>query len=115
MNSKLESINCNNLKSHDVKIMTQASVFLTGEPSTAVEVRRGMIVKCKDGREAGRLAGVIVSQDGGQVLCLILSHLPDQAGYQSLPTSWIGRVSEDGISLTACIKTILALPDWHST
>jgi hypothetical protein len=115
MKSDLERMACNRLKYNDVKIMTQAAVFLRGEPSAAVEIRRGMIVKCKEGREAGKLAGVVVSQETRQVLCLILSHLPDQEGYQSLPVSWIEHVADEVIVLAARIEMILALPDWHST
>ncbi len=109
MKSDPDMKGCNGLKLHDVKIMTQACVFLPGAPSS-VEIRRGMIVQCNEGREAGRLAGVVVSQENLQVLCLILSHLPYKKGYQSLPLNWIERVNEDGIFLTARFVRILALP-----
>jgi hypothetical protein len=115
MKSDLERMTCNSLKFDDMKIMAQAAVFLRGEPAAAVELRRGMIVKCNEGREAGKLAGVVVSQATRQVLCLILSHLPDKEGYQSLPVSWIECVNEDVITLTARFEMILTLPDWHST
>ena len=105
---------CNGLKSDDVKIMAQASVFLQGEPASAVEIRHGMKLTSVDGRDAGRVAGVAVSQDGHQVLCIILSHLPGEAGYQCLPVSWIKHMEGEVIVLNACLEMILTLPGWHS-
>lgn len=114
MKRTLDLNGCNGSIWIDVKIMTRASVFLPSEPSAAVEIRRGMIVQCKEGREAGRLAGVVVGPDNLQALCLILSHLPDQGGYQALPVSWITGVHEEVIFLRERFEMVLALPDWHS-
>jgi sporulation protein YlmC with PRC-barrel domain len=115
MRSDLEIQHCYVLKSEHVKIMTQASVFLPGQHSTAVEIRRGMIFTSIDGKEAGKVAGVVVSPDSGQVQYLILSHLPKEAIYQCIPVSWIDCMQGEVISLNARLETILALPVWHTS
>lgn len=114
MSSDMDIHQCNGLKSGDVKIMAQANVFLGGELAFAVEIHRGMLLTTVDGQDAGRVAGVAVSQDGKQVLCIILGHLPREAGYQSLPISWIKHQEGEVIFLNTCLEVILALPGWHS-
>jgi hypothetical protein len=94
-------------------MMAQASVFLPGETGACVLIRRGMTVTCDEGREAGQVAGVAISQASRQALCLILGHLPAEGGYQSVPLSWIERVSGDVIFLKVRLEKVLALPDWH--
>jgi hypothetical protein len=104
---------CNGLKWIDVKIMSQAGVSLRGDPSAVAEVRRGMILISAEGRQAGRVAGVVVSQGSRQALCLILSHLPEEAGYQPLPVAWVERVMGEAVILNASIERIRAMPAWH--
>lgn len=115
MRSDLETQHCYGLKSDDVKIMAQASFFLPGEPSIAVEVRRGMIFTSIEGKEAGKVAGVVVSPDSGQVQYLILSHLPREAIYRCIPVGWIEGMQGEVISLNVRLEDILALPDWHAS
>jgi sporulation protein YlmC with PRC-barrel domain len=115
MRRALQTQHCNGRKPDNAKIMTTGSVSLQGEPHAFVEVRRGMTVTCSEGREAGKIAAVVVSQDSRQVLCLILGHLPKEEGYQSLPVDWIARVEGDMIVLNVRFEMILALPDWHIT
>ena len=105
---------CQRLIGDSVNIMAQASIFLPGQPGTAVDIHRGMLVISLDGQEAGRVGGVAVSRDEGQALCLILSHLPEAAGYQSLPVCWIARVAGEIITLNTSLARIESLPDWHA-
>jgi hypothetical protein len=105
---------CNGLKWADVKIMAQASVFLRGEPAAVVGIRRGMKITSSEGREAGKVAGVAIRQDSRKAVCLILSHLPEEACYQSLPVGWIERVEGETIVLNASFESILATPGWHA-
>jgi hypothetical protein len=114
MRSDLETQHCYGLKSDDVKIMAQASVFLPGEQSSTVEVRRGMIFTSIEGKEAGKVAGVVVSLSR-LVQYLILSHLPREAIYRCIPVSWIEGMQGEVISLNVCLEDILALPDWHAS
>ena len=88
---------------------------MPGEPSSAVEVRRGMILISIEGKEAGKVAGVVVSSEDGQAQYLILSHLPREAIYQCIPVGWIERIQGDVISLNMRLEIILALPDWHAS
>lgn len=83
MDSELQR--CSELKWEAVKIMAQASVSLPGDP-TIVEIRRGMRITSNEGREAG---------------------------YQSLPVSWIARVAGEKIVLNASFERILTIPGWH--
>jgi len=115
MRSDLETQHCYSLQSDHLKIMAQASVFLHGEHSIAVEVRRGMIFTSIEGKEAGKVAGVVVSPDSRQVQYLILSHLPREAIYRCIPISWIEDMQGQVISLNVRLEDILALPDWHAS
>jgi hypothetical protein len=115
MRSDLISQHCYGLKSGDVKIMAQASFFLPGEHSFAVEVRRGMVFTSIEGKEAGKVAGVVVSPDSRQVQYLILSHLPREAIYRCIPVYWIEGMQGEVISLNVRLEDILALPDWHAS
>lgn len=115
MRSDLETQHCYGLKSEDVKIMAQASVFLPGKHSIAVEVWRGMIFTSIEGKEAGKVAGAVVSPDSQQVQYLILSHLPREAIYRCIPVGWIEGMQGEVISLNVRLEDILALPDWHAS
>jgi hypothetical protein len=113
MSRETKKYRCGELKQEAGKMMAQGIVVLNGQAEAAVEVRRGTVVISAEGREAGKLAAVVVGPDSRQAVCLILGHLPDAEGYQSLPVSWIARVEADGITLNASLEVILALPDWH--
>ena len=113
--SGLETQHCYELRSDHVKVMTHATVFSPGKPSSVIEIRRGMTITSFEGKEAGRVAGVVVSSESQQAQYLILSHLPRKAMYQCIPVSWIERVQGEVISLNVRLETILALPDWHAS
>ena len=114
MSNDIELQRCKRLKWTDVKIMAQASVILPGEPATSVEIRRGMRITSSEGREAGMVAGIAIRQDSGKAVCLILSHLPEDPGYQSIPVSWIGYIKGEIIVLDSPFERILAIPGWHA-
>ena len=114
MRNDIELQHCNGLKWADVKMMTQAIVILPGKPAASVEIRRGMRITSSEGREAGKVAGIVIRQDSGKAVCLILSHLPEEAGYQSLPVGWIAYVEEETIVLDSPFERILAFPGWHA-
>ncbi len=113
MNMDTELQHCNGLKGADVKIMTQASISLSGEPATVVEVRRGMTIISSERWEVGKVAGVAIHPDSRKAVCLILGHLPEEASYQSLPIAWIACVEVETILLNVSFEQILAAPGWH--
>lgn len=114
MDRDLELKRCNQLKGEGVKIMAQASVYLRGNRTAAIEIRRGMTLVSIEGKEVGKVAGVAVSRDDQQALCLIISHLPQDPGYHSIPVDWVERVEGELIFLHAPVNSILAIPDWHA-
>ena len=114
MGKDIELQRCNGLKWEKVKIMAQASVILPGEPAASVEIRRGMRITSSEGREAGKVAGIVIHQDSGKAVCLILSHLPEDPGYQSLPVGWVAHVEGETIVLDSPFERILAIPGWHA-
>jgi hypothetical protein len=94
--------------------MTKAAL-LCGKPTAAVELHRGMILTSLDRKQAGKVAGIAISRDNYQVICLIVCHLPKERGYQSLPASWIERVEEEVVFLNVNLEKVRALPAWHFT
>lgn len=113
MSNDMELQHCNRLKWTDVKMMAQASIFLSGEPAPVVDIRRGMIIISSERWEVGKVAGVAIHPDSRKALCLILSHLPEEAGYQSLPITWIACVEGETILMNVSFERILAAPGWH--
>lgn len=113
MSNDTELQHCNGLKWADVNMMAQASISLSGEPATVVEIRRGMTIISSERWEVGKVAGVAIHPDSRKAVCLILSHLPEEASYQSLPITWIACMEGETILLNVSFEQILAAPAWH--
>jgi hypothetical protein len=103
---------CNHLDSTEVKIMAQGE-FAAAHDERTVIIRRGMIVFSSERTACGHVAAVGIDDRSQQVVCLILGHLPDETGYQSLPAAWIEQVMGDAVVLNAASDTVQTLPDWH--
>ncbi|MFQ5418729.1 MAG: PRC-barrel domain-containing protein [Anaerolineae bacterium] len=81
------------------KIMINGRIHLARPDNPEVEVRRGMMVKTRDGQEAGMVAAVIMDEQSQNVSYVLLCHLPVTSDYRLIPVNLIAQVSEEAIHL----------------
>jgi hypothetical protein len=81
------------------KIMVNGRLQLAQPDNSVVELRRGMLVKTCDGREAGLVAAVILEEPGQHISHILLCQLPVISNYRLIPINLIAHVSETAIHL----------------
>lgn len=97
------------------KLMVNGLVCPNGDCNLSIEVKRGMIIRSKDGLEAGKVAAVILNNENLKATHILLCRLPGINGYWMVPVDLIAEVREEIVQLSVLDTTIESLPLWHST
>ena len=85
-------------------------VYPEQKDSSPVEVRRGMAILTQDGREAGRVAAVVLEDDGQNVTHILLTHLHLTPDYRLVSINLIKKVSEETVLLHIDNEALECLP-----
>jgi hypothetical protein len=96
------------------KLMVSGFVCSESSCAHSIEVRRGMSIHSREGFEVGKVAAVLLDESGQKTTHLLLSRLPERAGYWLLPADSIVQVGSESIQLSISTNAIEALPQWHS-
>jgi hypothetical protein len=76
------------------------------------EVKRDMIILTSEGREAGRVAAVIVNRQDRQVTQILLSHGAEPPEYRLVPLALIEQVQEEKVLLRIFSQAVDGLVKW---
>jgi hypothetical protein len=96
-------------------LVVSGSIYPDQENNIAVEVRRGMIILTNEGREAGRVAAVIIEGQDQQVTHILLSRLSQSPEYRLVPISIVEQVYEEKVRLHIFNQAVNSLPTWHGS
>lgn len=96
------------------KLMVSGCVCSESSNALSIEVRRGMSIHSREGLEVGKVAAVLLDESGQQATHLLLSRLPERAGYWLVPAGSIVQVRSESIQLSISTNAVEALPQWHS-
>lgn len=96
------------------KLMVSGLIRLDRDGDQPVEVRRGMSIWTSDGREAGKVAALVVDHDSEQVSHILLGRLPEVLGYLCVPVDLIKSVEDDAVYLVITSQEIENLFAWCS-
>jgi sporulation protein YlmC with PRC-barrel domain len=97
------------------ELLVSGSICLDHESDTAVEVKRGMAILTSEGREAGRVAAVIINRHDQQVTHILLSGLSQIPEYRLVSIALIEQVYEGKVLLRIFNQVVTSLPTWHGS
>lgn len=97
------------------KLMVSGPVCPECSRTLSVEVRRGMPILSKEGLEVGRVAAVVVDGSDGKATHILLSRLPETAGYWLVPLNLISEAYVEKIQLSIPGEAVDSLPRWQSS
>lgn len=80
-----------------------------------VEVERDMIILTSDGREAGRVAAVLVNRTDRNATHIILNCGIGPPEYRLVPIALIERVQEGKVLLHIVYQTVAGLAKWQGS
>jgi sporulation protein YlmC with PRC-barrel domain len=95
------------------ELLVSGWIYLDHESDIAVEVSRNMVILTSEGREAGRVAAVIINRRDQQVTHILLSRLSQMPEYRQVPISLIEQVHEGKVVLRIFNQVVNSLPTWH--
>lgn len=95
------------------KLMVSAFVCLENNCALSTEVKRGMPILSKEGRETGKVAAVLLDSESHSATHILLSRLPDTPGYWMVPVAEIAQVREGAIWLRIPEEVVNTLSIWH--
>ena len=107
-----------NDRNHDdltAELIVSGSICLEQASDLPVEVRRGMAILTSEGREAGRVAAVIIDKHDQQVTHILLSRLSQIPEYRLVPIELIKQVHEEKVLLRIFHQVVNSLPRWHKS
>jgi hypothetical protein len=96
------------------KLMASGWVCPQGNCSLPVEVKRGMSIYSREGVELGKLAAVVIGNTGSHPKEILLSRLPHEKGYWTVPVEWIEEVNQECLRLSTGTDAAKSLEEWHS-
>ena len=101
----------------EVDQILMVSGFVCPESSCTLskEVRRGMVIRSRDGLEVGKVAAVVLDRFDRKATHILLSRLPEECGYWLVPASSVAQVDAERVQLSIPGSAIDTLPPWHST
>jgi hypothetical protein len=97
------------------ELMVSGLIYPACMPTIAVEIRRGMAILTGEGREAGRVAAVLIDSRDGQVTHILLGRHYDTPEYRLVPVDLVEQVREESVLLRILDELINRLPTWHGT
>jgi sporulation protein YlmC with PRC-barrel domain len=80
-----------------------------------MDVRRGMLILTSEGREAGRVAAVIIDRHDQLVTHILLSRLDQMPEYRLVPIALVEQVIEEQVRLGIHNQIVNTLPLWHGS
>jgi sporulation protein YlmC with PRC-barrel domain len=93
-------------------LMVSGFICSESQCALSVEVRRGMAVECSDGKEAGRLAAVVLEWTRGRATHLLITRLPRVSGYWMVPVAMVAQVGQDSLRLNIPAGKLKHLTRW---
>jgi hypothetical protein len=81
------------------KLLVSGWVNLSAAAGSSVEIVRGMVVVCRDGQEAGKVAAVVVDTVTQEVAYILLCRLPQSPDYRLLPLDLMTQVTGQTVML----------------
>ena len=97
------------------ELIVSGSIYPDHESDIAVEVRRGMTILTSEGREAGKVAAVIIDKHDREVTHILLSRLSQIPEYRLVPLDLIEQVREERVQLRIFNQVVNSLPTWHGS
>ena len=85
-------------------------VYLESKDSSPVEIKRGMTILTKDGRDAGWVAAVVLDGTNQNVSHILLTHLHLSPDYRLVPINLIQQVSQETVLLHVDREAVEGLP-----
>lgn len=104
---------CSSLQGERTRLMSQGLVVVDDLWQKSSRITRGMAVISCSGEYLGRVAAVLLHCEEERILYLLLGHLPEEGGYQSLPIAWVDRIRGESVILRVSGGIVRALPNWH--
>ncbi len=92
------------------RLFESGSICPEREHGLPVKVSRGMTILTNEGREAGKLAAVVVDNDSQKVTHLLLTRPRLVPEYRMVPVNLIEQVDEAVVFLEICSQAIESLP-----
>ena len=105
-------------QNHDdlyTELIVSASIYLDHGSDSAVEVSRGLLILTSEGREAGRVAAVIIDRHSQQATHILLSRLSQLLEYRLVPIALIEQVHQEKVLLRIFNQDVNSLPMWHGS
>jgi hypothetical protein len=78
------------------------------------EVQRGMAMLSREGQEIGKVAALVVKEEGELAEEILLSRLPEMKGYWLVPVEWILSVCAGSVQLDLPHSKVAHLESWHA-
>ena len=96
------------------KLMVSGFVSPQSSCALSIEVRRGMMIRSKEGVEVGKVAAVVLNSDHHNATHILLGRLPEMSGYWLVPVDLVVEVRDESVQLSIPFRAIETLPRWHS-
>lgn len=96
------------------KLMVSSLVNWGKNGSFSAEIRRGMPMYSKDGKEIGKVAAVILKRTHNPARQILLSRLPDIEGYLIVDVDLIIEVDQEKVVLSVSEGALQSLPKWKT-
>jgi sporulation protein YlmC with PRC-barrel domain len=96
------------------KLMVSGYISPKGNCTLKAEVRRGMPVLSIEGKEWGKVAGVVLNNENSQATHLLLSRLPEISGYWLVAVDLIAEIGEKKVTVSVSDDALQSLPRWHA-
>ena len=95
------------------ELMVSGTIMPDEASKITVEVRRGMLILTREGREAGTVAAVVIDKKQRNVTHLLLSRLSQMPEYRLVPLELVAQVSEEIVLLRIFNPVVSSLATWH--
>lgn len=95
------------------KLMASGAVCLPGNCDHPALISRGMRIVSKDGLVLGKVAAVVFDGATNEAHHILLTRLPEEHGYWTIPVKWITDVGAETIRLSVKEEEAY-LFEWHS-
>ncbi len=95
------------------RLMVSGWMELAESAGEAVELRRGMPVYTREGREAGKVAALVISGQGERAAFFLLCRLPEQCGYWLVAPGQVAAARDGAAYLAIGADELPSLPDWR--
>jgi hypothetical protein len=92
------------------QLFVEGQLAPAGPEATPVVVRRGMLVRCQDGEDAGQVAAVVCGPGSRTVTHVLLSRWRGTLDYRVIPIGLVQGVHDDAVVLGMPGSAVDALP-----